>query len=102
MKGMAIYKSLGGKNLDEPTLMIWYGMLKPIKDRHWEEAVIVVCKNQRELARCNFVAEIGVVVRELARREQKTVAKPEIGEEQVDPAVVKEFMQTFLKEFQEK
>lgn len=97
-KGMAFYKSLGGKNLDEHTLQMWYGVLRGLKDRHWEQAVINVCQNEESLATLNFVAVIKREVKRIASAELMEASQPKLIQEEMVP---RDEVLAFVKQFTE-
>jgi len=97
-KGMAVYKSLGGKNLDETTLDIWWSMLKGIQDKYWEPAVIALCRSEKSLATINFVAEIETIVKMLAAKDSTQYHVPQLLEELVPKEEVKAFVKQFTKD----
>lgn len=100
---MAVYKSLGGKNLDERTIQVWYSMLRHIKDKHWEPAVIAVTRSERNLAVINFVEAIETVVKGLVRKELMDAQSPKLlPEEKVDAEVVRAFVKKFTAKMEGK
>lgn len=57
-KGVKLFLSLGGPNPDKDTLKVWFGLLSDIHPQDYGNAVVDICKTNKDLGRINFVAEV--------------------------------------------
>jgi len=86
---------------DKESLEVWYRMLIDVRPEDFEKAVMQLCKNHKELAFINFVAEtldIAGQLQEIRKSESQRHAFSEKMREWEDtPAAVEQ--RTFLTDF---
>jgi len=105
-KGLKVFRSCGGPNLDTQTIEVWYRMLNNLERVDFEGAVMAFCVEEKDLGFKNFVAEISQRAKFLSdrrKRNEKFNNKelPDKGD-YVNQAMVKEFIKKFTEEVKKK
>ena len=57
-QGLLVFNSCGGPNPDEVTIKVWYELLKELNPYCFQEAIVKLVRNEKNLGCINFVAEI--------------------------------------------
>lgn len=98
-KGMAIFFSCGGPNPDVLTLKVWHQMLCRIEPKDFQDAIMALCQEEKELGSINFVAEITQRAKGL-RNDRLRFPEPSAEQKQLTPGsdcVDKKMVQDLIK-----